>query len=85
LGSPNGANLIDALVAYSGPVFVDFNYSGPQKGSYYMPYNTIAAGINAVSNYGTIFIRTAGSTTEKPTITKQLTITASDGSGVIGN
>ena len=50
LGSPNGPNLINALVGYTGPVFVNFNYTGStQNGSYYDPYKTIAGGISAVS------------------------------------
>lgn len=85
LGSPNGPNLINALVGYTGPIFVNFNYSGTQKGSYYQPYNTIAGGVSAVSTGGTIFIEDAGSSSETPTITKALTITASDGAATIGN
>ena len=84
LGSPNGQAMIDALVGYTGPVFVDFNYTGTQNGSFYQPYNTIGAGISAVSPGGTIFIKTAGATAETPVITKPLTITAIDGTGVIG-
>jgi subtilase family serine protease len=86
LGSPNGQSLINALVGYSGPIFVDFNFTGsPQNGSYHNPFSTIAAGISAVSNAGTIFIKTAGSSSETPTITKPMTITASDGPGTIGH
>lgn len=85
LGSPNGPNLINALVGYTGPIFVNFNYSGTQTGSYYQPYNTIAGGVSAVSTGGTIFIEDAGSSSETPTITKALTITASDGAATIGN
>ncbi len=86
LGSPNGANLINALVGYSGPVFVDFNYTGStQNGSYDHPFKTLAGGTNAVSPGGTIFIKTAGSSSETMTISKPLTITASDGAATVGN
>jgi subtilase family serine protease len=86
LGSPNGFNLINALVAYSGPIFVDFNYTGStQNGSYQYPYKTLAQGVSAVSPGGTIFIETAGSSSETMTITKPMTITASDGAATVGN
>jgi subtilase family serine protease len=90
-GSPTGANLINALVGYSGPIFVDFNYTGPASnggydgpGSYDYPYKTLALGVNAVSNGGTIIIKTAGSSSETMTITKRMTITASDGAATVG-
>lgn len=85
-GSPTGQKLIDALVGFSGPVFVDFNYTGsPQNGHYTTPFNTLAGGTNAVSAHGTIIIKTAGSSTETMTIKKPMTITASDGPGTIGH
>jgi subtilase family serine protease len=84
-GSPNGLALINALAGFSGPVFVDFNYSGsPQNGNYDTPYNTIANGVSGVTPGGTIIIKTAGSSTETPTISKPMTITASDGAATIG-
>jgi subtilase family serine protease len=85
-GTPNGANLINALVGLTGPIFVDFNYTGSlQKGTYYAPYKTLAQGISAVTAGGTIFIKTAGSSSETPTITKSMTIIASDGTDTVGN
>jgi subtilase family serine protease len=85
-GSPNGQNLINALVGLAGPVFVDFNYTGSvQNGSYDFPYRTLAGGINAVSPGGTIIIRSGGSSSETPTITKSMTIIAQDGSSSVGN
>jgi hypothetical protein len=85
-GSPKGQSLINALVRYSGPVFVDFNYTGPSSngandgpGSYNYPYRTMAEATNGVSVYGTIIIKTAGSSSET------MTITASDGAGTIGH
>jgi subtilase family serine protease len=86
LGSPNGINMINALLRLSNPVFVNFNYTGkPQNGLYYTPYETLTQGVNAVSNYGTIFIETDDSSSETLTITKPMTITASDGTDTVGN
>lgn len=81
-----GANLIKALVGLTGPIFVDFNYTGTKvAGTYYAPYKTLAEGTNAVTPGGTIFIKTAGSSSETMEITKRMTITASDGSASIGD
>ena len=86
LGTPNGMNLVNALVGMSGPVFVDFNYTGTQQdGNYYTPFNTMAKGTNAVSSGGTIFIKTAGSSPETMKISKPMKITAIDGPASIGN
>ncbi len=85
-GSPTGQTLINLLVGLSGPVYVDFNYSGsPKNGHYTTPFNTLAGGTNAVSTYGTIFIKTAGSSSETMTIKKPMTITAMDGAATVGN
>jgi len=83
-GTSAGPALINALVGFAGPVFVNFNYSGTQTGSYAQPFETLAGGINAVSTGGTITIETAGSTSETPTITKPMTITVGDGPATIG-
>jgi len=85
-GSPASVNLINALVGYAGPVFVNFNYTGsPKNGQYNTPYNTLAAGVSAVANSGTIFIETAGSSAETMTITKPMTITAQTGAATVGH
>jgi len=85
-GSPAGANLINALVGLSGPIFVDFTYTGSaQDGSYDAPYKTLAQAVSAVTAGGTIFIETAGSSSETMTITKPMTIVAGDGAATIGN
>jgi len=84
-GTSAGPALLNALVGYAGPTFVNFNYTGTQVGSYPQPFNTLAGGINAVSTGGTIIIETAGSTSETPTISKPMTITADDGAATIGN
>ena len=84
-GSPRGANMINALEDYAGPVYVDFNYTGTSNGSYKNPYKTLAEGTNAVSNYGTVIIRTAGSSSETMTISKPMTINAAGGAATVGN
>jgi subtilase family serine protease len=85
-GTPKGANLINALVGFSGPVFVDFNYIGSvQNGTYLYPFKTLAQGTNAVSYGGTVFIITGGSSLETMTISKPMTITASDGAATVGH
>jgi subtilase family serine protease len=84
-GTSAGPALLNALVGYSGPIFVNFNYAGTQVGSYPQPFSTLAGGLNAVSPGGTIIIETAGSTSETPTISQPVTITAGDGPATIGN
>ncbi len=90
-GSPAGAALINALAGLAGPIFVDFNYTGPASngsydtpGSWDYPFKTLADGVSAVSSGGTIFIKTAGSSSETMTISKPMTITASDGPATVG-
>lgn len=84
-GSPNGQNLISGLVNFASPIFVDFNYSGsPQNGRFETPFSSLAQGVSAVSNRGTIFIKTAGTSPETLTISKPLSITASDGAATVG-
>jgi subtilase family serine protease len=86
LGSPNGLNLINALISYAGPVFVEFGYSGsPQKGSYFQPFGTLSQGTNAVSDRGTIFIINGGSSAPVQLISKPMTITAQNGPANIVN
>jgi subtilase family serine protease len=85
-GTPAGVNLMNALVGLSGPVFVDFTYGGTtNNGSWDYPFHTLAQGINAVSNYGTIFLINGGSSAEKPFITKPMRITAQNGIASVGN
>jgi subtilase family serine protease len=85
-GSPTGVNLINALVELSGPVFVNFNLNSLffHDGSYFFPFSTLAAGIDAVSTGGTIFIETAGSSSETMTISKPVIISAIDGAVTVG-
>lgn len=84
-GSPNGINLINALVNLSGPVFVDFNYTGTtNNGTWDYPFHTLAQGTGAVSNGGTIFIINGGSSAETMTISKPMQITAENGAATVG-
>ncbi|HUD46796.1 MAG TPA: S53 family peptidase [Candidatus Baltobacteraceae bacterium] len=83
-GSPKGLNLLNTLVGLTSPVYVDFNYSGFQNGTYLDPYNTVAQGVSAVMSGGNIIIDTAGSSSETLTISKRLTISASGGPATIG-
>lgn len=70
---------------YNGPVWVDFNYTiGAETGSYTQPYDTLAKGVSAVSSGGTIAIK-PGTSTETPTISKPMTITAVGGAATVGN
>jgi subtilase family serine protease len=88
LGTPNGTNLINALLSYdgySGAVWVDYNYSGHQNGSYDSPYNTFAQGVTAVSPGGSVWFRTAGSKVETMTITKPMRVSAIGGPATIGH
>jgi subtilase family serine protease len=85
-GSPNGQGMIDALVSYAGPVFVDFNYTGTTNtGTFDFPFKTLAQGVNTVSNNGTILIRTAGSSPETMTISKPMTIKVIGGPATVGH
>jgi kumamolisin len=86
LGSPTGTNLINALMGYAGPTFVDFNFAGAvQDGDYNDPFSTLARGTNAVSTSGTVIIKTAGTSSETMTIKKPMTITAVGGGATVGN
>jgi len=85
-GSPNGTNLINALMGYAGPIYVDFNYTGATtNGSYDAPFKTLAGGTNAVAANGTIIVRTAGSSSETMSISKPMTLTAIGGAATVGH
>lgn len=84
-GSPNGQALINALMPDGTGTWVDFNYTGStQNGTYANPFETLGHGLNAVSSGGTIWIRSPGSTAEKPRLSSPVTIRAFAGPAVIG-
>jgi hypothetical protein len=86
LGTPNGQNLINALTALSGPKIVDFGFNGSfQNGTIDFPFHTLAQGVSAVSNNGTIFIINGGSSPEKMTISKPMKIFVQNGAASVGN
>jgi subtilase family serine protease len=85
-GSPNGTNLINALLAFDSVVWVDFNYTGKaQNGTYDNPFATLAQGVSAVPVGGNILIRTTGSTPVTPFINKAMKVGAYGGTVTIGN
>jgi hypothetical protein len=72
---------------FAGGVWVDFNFGLPPPfgdGAYNDPYLTLGEGVSAVNPGGSIWIRTAGSSSETLTISKWLTIRAYNGPGTIG-
>lgn len=87
-GSPK-TDLIGYLSGYAGAanvIYVDFNYTGAtQNGKYATPFKTLTAGANAVATNGTVIIKTAGSSSETPTISKPMFINAIGGAATIGN
>jgi hypothetical protein len=86
-GTPNGTNLINALMPYTGTIWVDFNYTGGgNNGSYQYPFTTLSQGAAAVPANGNVWIKTAGSSTEATplTISKAMKIQAADGAATIG-
>lgn len=72
-------------------IWVDFGYPGwplPEWGSFTAPFNTIAEGVIAITEYPTLVIPTlyikAGSTNERPTIARRMRIQACGGTVRIG-
>jgi subtilase family serine protease len=85
-GSPTGAGLINALMPYSGAIWVDYTYIGATNdGTYNYPFTTLAQGVSAVSASGNIWFRNAGSKAETMTITKPMQIRAFNGAATVGN
>jgi subtilase family serine protease len=84
-GSPKGQGMIDALVGYAGPVWVNFYAACPGAGNYVSPYCTLALGTAVVSPGGTVCIAGTSSTTVTPTISKPMTLRAFFGPVTIGH
>jgi hypothetical protein len=75
-------------VTFYGPVWVDLNSPDPaQAGSFDFPYHTLAQGISAVPNTGTINFKTAGSIPllSPLPLTKPMSIVAIGGPVTIGH
>ncbi len=80
--SPNV--LAYSLVKPISPVtWVDFSYNGAESGDFHFPFNTLAEGINAAVNDGTVVIKSSSSL-ETVIIAKPLTILSWGGSATIG-
>ncbi len=91
-GSPNGTNLINALVNFGGymgtniSVWVDYNYTGStQNGTYEAPYKTFAQAVAAVPSGGQIWFRSYGSKVEIMTVSKPMRVDALVGPATIGH
>jgi subtilase family serine protease len=84
-GTPNGQGMINALVGYAGPIWVNFAASCPGLGSFNSPYCSLDTGISAVATGATLSIFGNHSTTETLTISKAMTIRAFFGPVSIGN
>lgn len=80
-----GDNTITVQWLSAEDTWVDFNYSGsPQTGTFSNPYNSMNAGINAVSYGGTLHLKT-GRSPETPFITKPMKIVGYNGPASVGN
>ncbi|MCS6923919.1 MAG: M12 family metallo-peptidase [Fimbriimonadales bacterium] len=69
-------------------IWVQFDYSGLERGVFTQPFNTVAEGVNAITEYPTFVIPTlyikAGSSNERPRITKRMRVEACGGTVRIG-
>jgi subtilase family serine protease len=83
-GSPNGTNMINTLIVYTGGTWVDFNSpSSFQFGSFLDPFHTLMEATGAVRVAGTIIIK-KGASHETMTISKPMTIRGYNGNASIG-
>jgi M6 family metalloprotease-like protein len=71
------------IVNVVGDAFVDFGYSGFERGSLAQPFNTFIEGVTHVSPGANVIVRT-GATPETARVTKPMTIRASQGPATIG-
>jgi hypothetical protein len=63
--------------------WVDFPYTGQELGTFTAPFNTLAEGMASVSTGGALKIK-AGTSAERPTLSKPMTISAYGGLVTIG-
>ena len=77
---------VSSPLTFAGPIWVDFSFGGfIHVGSFPLPFNTLASGLSAVSPGGAIFFRSAGSSSETPTINQPVTLVATAGAVTIGH
>jgi len=76
--------MINALVAYAGPIWVNFSGACPGNGSYTNPFCTLALATNAVASGGNIWMIGPNSSSETPSIAKPMKLRAYNGAVVIG-
>jgi len=80
-----GAGSITVEVLTAEDIWVDFNYTGsPRSGTFANPFNTMAAGLSAVSYGGTLHLKT-GASSERPTINTRVSIVNYNGPATVGN
>ncbi len=77
----DGAISVEWLTA--ADVWVDFNFTGSQSGTFDNPYNTMAAGVNATPYGGTLHLK-QGTSAESLTITKLMSIVGYNGPATVG-
>ncbi len=76
--------MVDLNVVDPVGVWVDFNYSGiVEKGTFAQPFNTVAEGVAATRIGGSTIFK-GGSSSDKPTITKAVTLRSWNGATTIG-
>ncbi|MBS1791692.1 MAG: hypothetical protein JST85_28540 [Acidobacteria bacterium] len=80
------------LIQIAGPIWVDFNYVGVERGSFAAPYKTLGAALNAAISFPvagrTIRIKGPGSSPEtftSPPISIPVTIISPNGTATIGH
>ena len=79
-----GDNAITVEWLSAEDTWVNFTYTGsPQSGTFANPYNSMTAGLAAVSYGGTLHLKT-GSSAETPVITKRMNIVGYNGPATIG-
>jgi hypothetical protein len=72
-------------VSFTGPIYVNFNYSGfLQLGTYTFPFATMAQGIAAVPTGGLIVLEGSGTSSETMKISKAMKLAGIGGPSTIG-
>ena len=78
-----GADTITVEWLTESDTWVDFNFGGPENGTFDNPFNTITEGLEAVSYGGTLHLKT-GTSPESADITKRMNVEAYNGPVTIG-